>query len=181
MRKILFTLLLLAAPLALATTVYKWVDEEGVVHYSDQPHANAQKVQVKDPQTYSQGAANAAYSTPAPPVPPPPAPTSYKTCAISQPSNSAELANVDSLTVVVATQPVLHAGDQIFVLLDGQALNGGAPTGAQFTLSPVDRGEHTLQAVVKGPDGSVLCSSASVTYNVHQPSIANPANPVRPH
>jgi hypothetical protein len=82
---------------------------------------------------------------------------------------------------VVQTDPALRAGDQIYVLLDGQALNGGAPTGAQFNLSPVDRGEHSLQAVVKASDGSVVCQTSDVTFNVHQPSVQNPVNPVRPH
>jgi hypothetical protein len=172
--------MLLASSLALATTVYKWVDEDGVVHYSDQPHPNAEKVQLKNPQTYAPGASPAASGPPVPPVPAQ-TPTVYKGCAITAPSNQADYANVDSLTVAVQTQPALHAGDQIYVLLDGQALNSGAPTGAQFTLSPVDRGEHTLQAVVKGSDGTVVCQTASVTYNVHQPSVQNPVNPVRPH
>jgi Domain of unknown function (DUF4124) len=179
MRRILLTLLLLTAPLALATTVYKWVDEDGVVHYSDQPHPNAQKVQLKSAQTYQQGGGGPA--VPVPPPPPPAAPHTYKGCIIAQPPNSSDFANVDSLSVVVQTDPALHAGDQIYVLLDGQALNGGAPTGAQFTISPVERGEHTLQAVVKGIDGTVVCQTASVTYNVHQPSLLNPNNPIRPH
>ena len=37
---------------AVAATVYKWVDENGVVHYSDQPHPNAQKIHVQAAQTY---------------------------------------------------------------------------------------------------------------------------------
>jgi hypothetical protein len=168
----------LACSVALATTVYKWVDENGVVHYSDQPHPNAQKVQLKSAQTYTPAQGTSAAAA----VPPPPPPAhSYRGCVIAQPPNASELANVDSLAVVVQTDPALHAGDQIYVLLDGQALNGGAPTGAQFTISPVDRGEHTLQAVVKGSDGSVICQTASVTYNVHQPSLLNPNNPIRPH
>ena len=52
MRKLAFTLMPLLCSLALAATVYKWVDENGVVHYSDQPHANAEKLQVKDAQTF---------------------------------------------------------------------------------------------------------------------------------
>jgi hypothetical protein len=178
MRKLLVTLMLLLAPLALATTVYKWVDEDGVVHYSDQPHPNAQKVQLKAAQTYNAAPGAATQSAPQPPPPPP---HTYRGCMIAQPPNSSDLANIDSLSVIVQTEPALHAGDQIYVLLDGQALNGGAPTGAQFTISPVDRGEHTLQAVVKGPDGNVICQTASVTYNVHQPSLLNPNNPIRPH
>ena len=33
----------LACTAAVAATVYKWVDENGVVHFSDQPHENAEK------------------------------------------------------------------------------------------------------------------------------------------
>jgi hypothetical protein len=178
MRTLLFTLFLLTVPLAMAATVYKWVDEDGGVHYSDQPHPDAQKLQVKSAQTYTPTAMAAA---PAAAPPPETQKTSYSSCAVGQPPNQSEFANLDSLTVSVTTAPALHAGDQIFVLLDGQELNGGAPTGPSFTLSPVDRGEHTLQAVVKSSDGTVLCQSGTVTYNVHQPSIQNPVNPVHPH
>jgi len=53
MRFIAAVVMLLVSGLALAATVYKWVDENGVTHYSDQPHPGAQKVTVAAPQTYS--------------------------------------------------------------------------------------------------------------------------------
>ena len=53
MRAILFTLMSVVSAVALCATVYKWVDENGVTHYSDQPHENAEKVQIAQPQTYS--------------------------------------------------------------------------------------------------------------------------------
>ena len=71
-------------------------------------------------------------------------------------------------------------GDQVFVTLDGQALNDGRPTGAQFTISPVERGTHVLQAAVRDSGGALLCQTSGVSYSVHQPSVLNPANPVRP-
>jgi hypothetical protein len=182
MRKLLFTLMLLASSLALAGTVYKWVDEDGVVHYSDQPHQNAQKLQVHDVQTYKPSALD---TTPAANGAPPngvsPQRTGYQGCAIVQPSDAQDFANIDSLPIVVQTDPRLRAGDQVYVTLDGQPLNNGAPTGGQFALSPVDRGSHTLQAVVKGPDGAVLCQTPGVSFNVHQTSVLGPANPLRPH
>ena len=42
-----------ACTVATAATVYKWVDENGVTHFSDQPHENAQKVELKAPQTFT--------------------------------------------------------------------------------------------------------------------------------
>src|SRR4029077_3941372 len=53
MRTLVFTLMSIVCSLALAgVTVYRWVDEQGIVHYSDQPHANAEKVHVNAAQTY---------------------------------------------------------------------------------------------------------------------------------
>jgi uncharacterized protein DUF4124 len=178
MRTLLFTLISLAASLALAaTTVYKWVDESGVIHYSDQPHPNAEKVRVRDPQTYKESgplSSATAAETPAAAAP------TYRGCAVVQPANDESFANPESITVVVQTDPALRGGDQVFVTLDGQPLNDGRPTGLQFSISPVDRGQHTLQAAVKDPDGALLCQAPPITYNVQQASVNAPQNPLRP-
>ena len=170
----------LGVSLAFAATVYKWVDENGVVHYSDQPHPNAEKLHVKESQTYKEsGPLAAPASADAGAQNQSNAPV-YRGCAITQPLNNDELANVDALTVVVQTDPSLRPGDQVFVTLDGQALNDGRPTGSQFTISPVERGQHTLQAAVKDSGGSLMCQTSGVTYSVQQASLLNPANPQRP-
>jgi hypothetical protein len=180
MRALAFTLLLLLCSVALAATVYRWVDDDGVVHYSDQPHPNAEKLQVHAAQTYKPSAADSTSNASGPASSAAPAP--YKGCAIMQPQDGQEFANIDSLTVAVQTDPALHQGDKVFVTVDGQALNGGNPTGPQFVLSPVDRGTHTAQAQVKDASGAVQCQTPSVTFNVHQNSILNPNNvKVTPH
>ena len=85
MRILLFTLLSLACSGLLAATVYRWVDENGVVHYSDQSHANAEKVQISAPQTFrGQQSNNAANTPPRDPQASAPAPA-YAGCAIAQP------------------------------------------------------------------------------------------------
>ena len=40
------------APALASTTVYRWVDEQGIVHFSDQPHPGAQKMRVEDAPTF---------------------------------------------------------------------------------------------------------------------------------
>ena len=171
----------LAVALALAATVYKWVDENGVVHYSDQPHQNAEKVQVQSAQTYR---ADASYGTSGGPNAPPPSAQPpgdvYQGCAIGQPTDDQTFSNVDSLSIVVRTDPTLRPGDQVFLTLDGQPLNGGKATGTQFTLSPVDRGTHVVRAIVRNSEGGLMCQTPGVTFNVHQNSILNPANPLNP-
>jgi Domain of unknown function (DUF4124) len=170
---------LLVGVAAASTTVYKWIDEDGVVHYSDQPHPNAQKLQVEGVQTYkptdvgSQGGI--------PPAAVPPADTGYKGCSINQPTQDQTLENTDKVLVAVSTDPGTRPGDQIFVTLDGAPVNNGAATGNSFALSSVDRGQHTLAAQVRDNTGQVLCQTPSVTFNVHQASLTNPANAIRPH
>jgi hypothetical protein len=169
----------LAAPLVLAATVYKWVDENGVVHYSDQPHPNAEKVHVESAQTYKAGTSPNTESYGAPSAPPPQ--EGYAGCAVSSPADDESLTNVESVTIAVRTDPALRPGDQIYILIDGALANNGAATGNSYTLSPVERGTHTVQAVVKNSNGGLMCQSPGITFHVHLPSIQNPVNPIRPH
>ena len=37
----------LMSGVAMAATVYKWVDAQGVIHYSDQPHPEAKQIDVQ--------------------------------------------------------------------------------------------------------------------------------------
>lgn len=177
MRVLLFTLMSIACAAALSATVYKWVDENGVTHYSDQPHENAEKVQVAQPQTYKAPRVKA----PAQPAAQAPAPNTYQSCDIVQPASDQTFPNADSVTTAVQVIPAPQGGDQLSVLLDGQRIAAFPPSGGSFTISPIDRGTHSLQALVQDATGKVLCQSANVTFTVLQPSILNPANPNSRH
>jgi Domain of unknown function (DUF4124) len=171
MRWKLFTLMLLACPLASAGPVYKWVDENGVVHYSDQPHENAQKIRVGEPQTYKAGqyadpgAGDSAASQ-----------VSYK-CAVTSPADQQTFTNTDAVGVGAQVDPALHADTPIFVMLDGRMLTDQPTDALQFTLKGLERGEHNLSVVVRDAGGKVACASPPVTFFVRLPSVFAPANP----
>jgi hypothetical protein len=174
MRRTIFTLLSLGCSLALATTVvYKWVDENGVIHYSDQPHPNAQKLQVEGVQTYPASASA---------VRPPESPESntapanaYQGCVIAQPLDQQNLPNAQSVSIRVQSDPAPRPGDRIFMTMDGQGLNGGQATGMSFNVTPIERGAHSVSAQIRGSDETVLCQTPTVTFFVQQPSLLNPA------
>jgi len=122
------------------TTVYRWVDPQGIVHYSDQPHPNAQKLEIRGAQTFSalplpQNSSNSA------PVEPQPAGPAYDSCAISQPADQQMLMNVNQATAVIQTSPQLRPGDQIRFFIDGKQIAG---SGTSFSF-PVVRGQHSAQ------------------------------------
>jgi hypothetical protein len=173
MRWKLFTLMLLVGPIALAGPIYKWVDENGVVHYSDQPHENAQQIHLGAPQTYkhTQYAEPDAAATAAPAA-------SYK-CAVTSPTDQQNFANADTVAVSAQVDPPPSADNQIFVLLDGRLVTGQPTDTLQFTLN-VERGEHTVAVVLRDAAGKVACQSAGVTFFVRQTSVLSPANPNNP-
>jgi len=178
--RMIFTLMWLLCPVAFATTVYKWVDENGVVHYSDQPHPNAQKLQVQGVQTYT---ANAG-ALPAPAAHEPETKASanpYRGCAIAQPQNQQNLPNAESVFIRVQTDPSLRPGDRIFMSMDGSPLNGGNATSISFNVTPIDRGEHIVQAQVRDNAGQVLCQTPSVTFFVQQSNLFSQPPKVTPH
>ena len=157
-------------------TVYKWVDAHGVVHYSDQPRPGAKKLQIAGAQTFSAPPAPAMPSSQAPQESAPRS-RGYRSCAITRPRNQQMLMNVYKATAVVNTDPPLRSGNRIRLFYDGRQLSGGGPA---FTF-PVNRGQHTVSAVVVDRFGQILCETSTVTFYVHQPSILNPHNPVFHH
>lgn len=168
----------IACAAAFAGTVYKWVDEDGVIHYSDQPHENAEKVQVAAPQTYTPQRSNSPGIRP-----PSSGPTSnttaktYQSCDVVAPTNEQTFPNAESVSAAVQVSPGPRSSDRVLLLMDGAPVPNFPPGGGSVIITPIERGTHSLQAVVQSSDGKVLCQSPSVTFSVTQPSVLNPNNP----
>lgn len=163
---------------AQTTTTYRWVDAQGVVHYSDTPQPGAQVIQLPSAQTYR--------------APPPPAASKaataandpgspYQSCGIAEPAAEASFFAPETVPVTVSLAPGLRPGDQLAVTVDGAALNPAAPGGLQYQVPGPDRGAHTVSAIVRDPDGKPVCRSAPVTFYVQRPSALSPTSPARGH
>ena len=77
--------------------------------------------------------------------------------------------------------PALRVGDQLNVQVDGQALAPISDDGQQFQVQAPSRGTHTVNAQIRGADGTVLCNAPAVSFSVQRPSVNSPPSPVRPH
>jgi Domain of unknown function (DUF4124)/Penicillin-Binding Protein C-terminus Family len=153
-----------------STTLYKWVDAEGVTHYSDRPEPGAQKVKIAAAQTYKGGAPPVAAPRAQPAAPA--VSVSYSRLEITNPENGAVLWNTGGrVDVDAALEPELADGHQLWFMVDGktqQAASGGT------TSLEVPRGSHTLVATVTDATGKELISSAPVSIVVQQTSIGQP-------
>ena len=143
-----------------ATTLYRWVDAQGVVHYSDTPHEGAQVMQISGAQTYH--GTSAATTAPAPGATAQSGKKSegYDSCAITTPAPDSNLYAPDSVTVSVEVSPGLHDGDQLTVQVDdsGRAeghrpvAGAGSGTGLAGMATRVGEAGGRVQAG-PGPSG----------------------------
>jgi len=170
-------LLLVACATAYSATVYKWVDANGVTHFSDQPHPGAEKLEISGAQTY-EGQAAAVAAPPSTATTRPPA-AATTTCAIDSPASGQVLIDTYSLTGHVSLGRPAD-GDQAMLRLDGQDISALVGPDGGFTVSQVDRGDHTLTLQVNNGRGDVTCQANTVTFTIRQRSVIPPVAPAAP-
>lgn len=175
MKQLLLTLCLALASSAVpAQAVYKVIQPDGTVEFTDSPPPGEAAKQIEVP----------PLNTTEPLAPPASAPTAsagaaqgYSEFRITSPGNGESIRdNAGNVNVDLRLKPTLRSGDRIDVLVDGRSVGGGNNTA--ITLSAVDRGTHSVQALVKNSDGKVLARSNSVTFTLQRRSaILQPARP----
>jgi len=171
--KLLVLLLTFGVTSPAFAAVYKSVDEEGNVIYSDQPRPGAERLKVPAVPTYT-----------AAPLPPSSAkapaakaePPTYTEAAIVQPSHDSTVRNNAGIVVIsVLLEPALRTdlGHKIALSMDGNPL-GEPGASMAIQLDNVDRGTHTLQISVVDDAGTVLASSEPTTFHMKRASILHP-------
>ena len=177
MRTALYVCLaLVAVPAFAAQTVWKWVDEKGVTHFSDQPVPGATKMELNS--------APRSSSEPTPTYTPPttttrPTGPAYARLAVESPQQDESIVNTGGKVVVrLATSPALAQDHVVSLFLDGAKVEGFPPSGSSYELSDVPRGTHTLKVVVSSQQGQMIQESQPTTFHVRQESVAKP--PVGP-
>lgn len=177
--RVLFLLLAIFCARSAATAeVYRWVDDQGRVVYSDQPHPGAEKIDSRAVQTIPSVAPSSTAVQPQPPQPQGIA-SGYLTFAIIAPADQENIHNPDdgNVTVSVMLQPSLDVarGHRLVLKVDGNRSDETTKT-TEFVLHNVDRGTHQVQALVVDGNNDVVKSTPPVTFHVHR-TIARPKAP----
>ena len=172
----------LAPMLAGAEPAWRWVDANGVVHYSDRPVPGAVEVDLPTSARGTSVVATTSSRAAAPAQAPQAAQSSqpYTRLDIVSPTQQETLWNIGAtLDVQVAVEPQLQPGHQLDIVYDGERrrLVG---TGTTLTLEEVYRGIHTIQAVIVDLSDTIVLRSAPVEFMVQQTSLRNPNNPNSP-
>ncbi len=165
----IIAMLALVGVVAAQTKTYRYVDEDGIVHYTDQPREGAEVVEIQPAQTFQAPAIRQPTQTVSDSDVVADEAFRYTSVSITQPRQGETLRNTGgNMTVGIAVAPELRRGDSVNVLYNGQQVQTMHSSGGMFTLTEVFRGEHTLQAVVVDSRGKELKKSQPVTFYMHQ-------------
>ena len=174
----LLTVLLVGAvsATAFATEVYRVERPDGTIEFTDEPRLGAEKLRLREIQSYS--------APPPPKVPVTGTPPGYKpqqesltynTLKIISPAYEETIFHDDrGLLVGVSVNPTLAKGHEIVIIIDGGEAARG--TDSNFTIKDVYRGSHTLKAIIEDSRGRILKSSDPVVFFMRQRSVPRPAH-----
>ncbi len=168
--KIALTLILLAMSFGVSATTYRWVDEQGVVHYSDMPHEGATEVELGSAQGYSSAPPSVARKTPASDT----GDFRYDSVEIVSPYEEEVLFNIETrMSMQVAIVPALRPDHFLRLQIDGKDVTDKPVRSRSFQIDGVFRGTHTAQLTVVDADGNTVQQSGVRTFHIRQ-NIAQP-------
>ncbi len=168
---------LLSASLAYAK-IYRVIDKSnGSVTFSDTPSQMADEVKLAEPQTFSAPRSSNVQQTPQVTTEPQTSagttPDSAISVSITSPTADQVFVNNAEGTLPVSVQ-VKPDGSRkkVQLLLDGSAA-GAAAMATSFTLTNIDRGQHTVAAKLLDDNDKMLAESEPVTFFMQRPRILN--------
>lgn len=146
--------------------VYRHVEPDGTVVFSDSPGNNAEEIKIKPIQLVPA----TRITSSAPSATPIPKKVSYKTLSISSPIQDQTIPTgaAGNLTVNGTLDPELGRGHRLLLIVDGK-IAGSSQTGGNFSLKNMDRGSHNIQLQIVDQKNNVLKSSKSILVHVRRP------------
>lgn len=179
----MFVLFLLASS-PLWAAVYTWTDANGNKVFSDQPHPDGKSVELGPVNTIAPTPASSPSSdtraTSNRDSQQQPQQSNYRRLAITSPANDEPVrANDGNLTLTVETDPPLQNNHLLRAEIDGSAASPAVPgngaTTHQLMLNNIDRGSHSVTAVIIDARGQVLQRSGPLEIHLQRTSLNQPA------
>jgi hypothetical protein len=155
--------------------LWTWKDANGVTQYSDRPVPGAKKVQLTTAAP-AETAPAAPPATTTPAAKPAAAPAvQYQSLEIWQPENGESFFGADAtVNVRLRSEPTVAAGDRLLLFLDGKLIEG-AEGAYEHTLASLERGAHSLTAVILDDKGNEKIRSEPRVFHVRQPTVNAPS------
>ncbi|MDP5146441.1 DUF4124 domain-containing protein [Shewanella sp. ULN5] len=172
--RLILLLSLLSIALCSNAAVYRWVDENGKVHYSDEPQPNAELVEVKQNTQNTIELREAKIKSP---IAPELDAATETTITIISPTHEETIrSNEGKFDVTVSVAPKLLRGMFLALFIDGE-IKAQPQTSTTFHLEGIYRGEHAIVVKALDQNGKVLASSSPRTIYLHQANLVKRPTP----
>ncbi len=155
---------------------YRWVDEDGIVVFSDRPEPGAELVMLPQQSRSSRPSSRPApttsrssrYST-SQQEKADNAPFAYESVEVSSPAAEETLWNIEGVVnVAVSLQPGLQPGHRVRAYFDGESR---MVDGTRFQLEGAYRGTHNIQVEILDETGEMMIRSRPNRFYVQQNTI----------
>ena len=170
MRILLLIMYLFVIP-AFAADVYRSVDENGNIIYTDKPTPDAEKIRIDEIQTIDSPDVKPFKYTPQKDDK---KAFSYSLSITSPADGDAIRSNNGDITISATVKPNLASGYKLALYMDGGVAATGGP---QFNLTNVDRGTHSAEVAIQDRNGKEVQRSSPVTFTVLRASVQNQPPP----
>lgn len=152
--------------------IYKTVDADGNVSYSDNPSKNAKVIDIgpinTTPSNSKRKQAERRFENTANNSTEESQNTQYSSLKITSPASTAVIPNgLNGLNVAVSSSPSLANGHQYKLFIDD--IPRGLSSSNSFSLDRISRGAHKLEVKIVDSNNKVLKSSANVNIFVRWP------------
>ncbi len=172
--RIVLMMLVFLAHLA-AADVYKTVDKDGNITYTDKPSTDkAEKLELREINTVP-GAQPLPQSSPVNSYDSQPAALNYNINIISPRNDVSIPVGQRDLAIAISLKPALQQGHLLVYFMNGELLEETAMN--NIIVKDVPRGTHTLVVEAIDANGRSLGTSPPVIVNIIRPNIHNNALP----
>jgi hypothetical protein len=162
---------LLLASGAVQAEVYRQVDAQGNVTFSDEPSSGAEAIKVRPVTTITLPKMQDLEQFEQPQQEQPPGPL-YELVRIVYPrNNEAFTSGNGDVEFSVISSPQLRDGHKYEVTLDGQPV--GQSTSGTILVQQIDRGTHQAGVNIVNRSGVQVGSGTGITFTIHRPSRLN--------
>jgi hypothetical protein len=160
----------------LSAGFYKWVDSDGVVHYTDHPVEQAEELRLPGAGDHPGASDSESTKEPGESSQETQQTGEYTQFEVLEPEQNQTLRNDErEVRIGMLLQPALQEGHRINLSVDGILLKDHNIS-TQLILSDVPRGSHSLQATIIDEEGQPLISTPVVNFHMRK-AVAPKAEP----
>lgn len=169
--RIIYLIFLLLFSSQVLAAIYRWVEPDGTVVFSDEERPGAELIELPPSATYSppevQQISQTESEKDSSPVP------DYQISITAPAANESIWVNNGDVKVTLSIEPALNPdrGDAIQVYLDGQAV-GEPQASTSYQFTNLSRGSHEITAKIISADDKELASD-NIVFHLHRASKLN--------